>query len=97
MVFFLGNTESVLQKFRKTFSLHFQKRGGSKESGSCDIGDAANEILPDPSEEDSPQHQPHVPGSNTHLESKEEPTEQKYRWAFFNEFGIKTPNTRLGS
>lgn len=77
---FSAHSESVLQKFRKTFSLRFQKRS-SKESGSSDLGETLSEILGEPSEEESPQHVPSVSTSNTQLDAKEEPTEQKYsRW-----------------
>lgn len=79
-----STTESVLQKFRKTFSLKFQqkKQGGSKESCGSDVGDNLSEILAEPSEEESPQHVPSLPlspSSNCPNDSKDENTEQKYR------------------
>lgn len=53
---FSGNTtESVLQKFRKTFSLRFQKKG-SKDSCGSDLVDTLTEYIGEPSEEDSPHH-----------------------------------------
>lgn len=67
-----------MQKFRKTFSLRFQKKG-SKESGSSDLGETLSEILGEPSEEDSPQHVPCVSTSVTQLDSKEDSADQKYR------------------
>ncbi|XP_049821611.1 uncharacterized protein LOC109604696 isoform X2 [Aethina tumida] len=80
-----STTESVLQKFRKTFSLKFQqkKQGGSKESCGSDVGDNLSEILAEPSEEESPQHVPSLPlspSSNCPNDSKDENTEQKYRF-----------------
>lgn len=43
-----------MQKFRKTFSLRFQKKG-SKDSCVSDLGDTLTEYIGEPSEEDSPQ------------------------------------------
>lgn len=84
-----GTAESVLQKFRKTFSLRFQKKGsGSKEScNSTELGDLG---YGDPSEEDSPVHQtaPHpahtpTPPSTSLQDVRNDPqpdnTEQKHR------------------
>lgn len=78
--FLLGHgAESVLQKFRKTFSLRFQKKS-SKES-STDLGEALPDIQADPTEDDSPLHIQTAPSStNTSLDAKDEPSEQKYKW-----------------
>ncbi|KAK9746793.1 RhoGEF domain [Popillia japonica] len=67
--------ESVLQKFRKTFSLRFQKKG-SKETGSSDLGDVLPDIQADPSEDDS------CPTgySGRSLDVKDEQSEQKYKF-----------------
>ncbi|XP_017779219.1 PREDICTED: rho guanine nucleotide exchange factor 4-like [Nicrophorus vespilloides] len=70
-------TESVLQKFRKTFSLRFQKKGSKESSCASDIGETLSEILGEPSEEEvSPQHQ--VLQSNEPKEGEQ--TEQKHRF-----------------
>lgn len=66
--------ESVLQKFRKTFSLRFQKKG-SKESCSSDYADG----FIDQSEEDSPQHVPTAPPEPIAAQKEAESSEQKYR------------------
>lgn len=71
--------ESVLQKFRKTFSLRFQKKG-SKETSSTDIGEVLPEGLPVTCDIDSPLHLPSVTASaGIHVDAKEEPPEQKYK------------------
>lgn len=71
-------TESVLQKFRKTFSLRFQKKG-SKDSCSSEAAEPFSEILGEPSEEDSPQRVPSLTSTNN-IDAKEENSEQKYRY-----------------
>ncbi|XP_030760452.1 uncharacterized protein LOC115885626 [Sitophilus oryzae] len=75
--------ESVLQKFRKTFSLRFPQRKLSKDS--CGSEDTASEA--NPSEEDSsPAHVPSAASSggrlNADSEGQEEHTagDQKYRF-----------------
>ncbi|KAJ8919125.1 hypothetical protein NQ315_012110, partial [Exocentrus adspersus] len=73
-------TESVLQKFRKTFSLRFQKKG-SKESCNSDTGETLSEILGEPSEEESsPRHVPSAISSTCQIDSKDEHSEQKYKF-----------------
>ncbi|KAF2884831.1 hypothetical protein ILUMI_21340 [Ignelater luminosus] len=69
-------TESVLQKFRKTFSLRFQKKG-SKDSCSAEVAEPFSEVLGEPSEEDSPQRVPSLSSTNN-IDAKEENSEQKY-------------------
>ncbi|XP_064214036.1 uncharacterized protein RhoGEF3 isoform X2 [Tribolium castaneum] len=48
------STESVLQKFRKTFSLRFhpKKQSSSSNRDSCDLGEALSEMLGEPSEDE---------------------------------------------
>nr|XP_008197973.1 PREDICTED: spermatogenesis-associated protein 13 isoform X1 [Tribolium castaneum] len=47
------STESVLQKFRKTFSLRFHpKKQSSSNRDSCDLGEALSEMLGEPSEDE---------------------------------------------
>ncbi|KAK4883196.1 hypothetical protein RN001_006515 [Aquatica leii] len=71
-------SESVLQKFKKTFSLRFQKKG-SKECCNIDLTEQFSEVLREPSEEDSPQRVPSLAETNP-TDVKEENTEQKYRF-----------------
>lgn len=73
------NQEGVLQKFRKTFSLRFYKRG-SKESGSSDLGETFSEILGEPAEDESVRHVSSETASVAPLDAKEdESTEHKHR------------------
>jgi hypothetical protein len=69
-------TESVLQKFRKTFSLRFHQKKASRDSCTSDIGEALSEILGEPSEEESLSH---APSASTTADSKDEQPEQKSR------------------
>ncbi|XP_067008180.1 spermatogenesis-associated protein 13 isoform X2 [Anabrus simplex] len=55
-----GNTsESVLQKFRKSFALKFHKKSGSKESG--EVGEEATEELPATADEENRLARPESP------------------------------------
>lgn len=71
------STESVLQKFRKTFSLRFQGKKGSKENFSVEPGD-----ISEPLEDETQHHQPSAGSSTSQFEDMKDeslPTEQKYR------------------
>ncbi|KAK9884655.1 hypothetical protein WA026_007498 [Henosepilachna vigintioctopunctata] len=70
---FPSTAESVLQKFKKSISLRFQKKG-SKDS-SIDQGQVVPEISGEPSEEDIT-----APSSSQQSDSKDEQTEQKPRF-----------------
>ncbi|XP_022919808.2 uncharacterized protein [Onthophagus taurus] len=72
-------TESVLQKFRKTFSLRFQKKG-SKESCSTDFGENLQEVQDQ--EEETIQQRSHSvsPSGSQLVEVKDEHPEQKYKF-----------------
>lgn len=71
LVFFPApNNESVLQKFRKTISLHFAQRKSSKDS--CASDDTASETVLS-EEESSPHH------TGTSSERDREYTTQKHR------------------
>lgn len=74
---FLVHQEGVLQKFRKTFSLRFYKKG-SKESGSSDLGETLSDIL---GEDESLQHVPSASAASiAQMDAKEEEsTEYKHR------------------
>ncbi|KAF7267803.1 hypothetical protein GWI33_018997, partial [Rhynchophorus ferrugineus] len=77
------NTESVLQKFRKTFSLRFPQRKSSKDS--CGSEDTASEAVPS-EEESSPARAPSTASSagrfgveNEDDKEEQRTVEQKYR------------------
>lgn len=77
-------TQSVLQKFRKTFSLHFQSKKGSKEGCITDASENLSEAVCEPSEDElSPRHHASASSSTGNLDDqKEEPhntSEQKYK------------------
>lgn len=80
LLLFVVNQEGVLQKFRKSFSLRFYKRG-SKESGSSDLGETLSEILGEPAEDGGSIHSvPSASASITQLDAKEEESiEHKHR------------------
>lgn len=68
------STESVLQKFRKTFSLRFHQKKGSKESCNAEPGEAAPPVPedpPEPTEEDNLSSPRHVPTSDIKDDQKD--------------------------